>query len=358
MRRLLFLLHGVGEHGSGWADRPEGPATVLRQASRRYAAFQRRPLDDRAALVPLSYEELLDEAAARWRGAAAAGARRIKDQAQEAARKAAELLRKAPWLSAAADGLSPLAESFAAMPGLAELAEHLPALEAAWPDHASDVLAWRADAACRAQVRAKVADGVRGALLGAAEDGSAVEAVFAAHSLGTAVAHDALDDLGRRWLQRRAAFSPRRWRWRAVFMLADVSRMLAAGGPGSLLRAGPAKDPESWARRLYEVRHAWDPIDRAVPKADGALRRSRPLCVRHAWRANVHSFGHYLEHPAVHIALLRSACGPAVVTKEEEAEALRDAESRPSVVTETGDSLKAKVDAGAQRVRGLLDRGL
>lgn len=358
MRRLLFLLHGVGEHGSGWADRPDGPATTLRQASRRYAAFQRRPLDERVRILPLSYDDLLDAAAARWRASASRGARRAADKAGEAARKAAELLLKAPWLSAAAGGLSPFARHLASLPGLCELAQHLPALEAAWPDHASDVLAWRADEGCRDEVRARVADAVRGALLAAAEDGTGVEAVFAAHSLGTAVAHDALDDLGRRWLQRRSAFSPRRWRWRAVFMLADVSRLLAAGGPGSLLRAGPAKDPASWARRLYEVRHVWDPIDQAVPKADGALRRSRPLRVSHAWKANVHSFGHYLQHPAVHIPLLRCACGPTAVTREEEADALRDAESRPSVVSETGDSLKAKLDAGAKRVRGLLGPGL
>ena len=358
MRRLLFLLHGVGEHGAGWADRPEGPATTLRQESRRYAAFQRRPLDERVRVVSLSYDDLLDAAAARWRDSAARSAREVTGKAEEAARKAAALLLKAPWLGAAVDGLSPFARHLAALPGLAELAEHLPALEAAWPDHASDVLAWRADTECRAAVRARVADSVRAALLAAAEDSGAVEAVFAAHSLGTAVAHDALDDLGRRWLQRRGAFSPRRWRWRAVFMLADVSRLLAAGGPESLLRAGPARDTASWTRRLYEVRHAWDPIDRAVPKADEALRRSLPLKVSHAWKANVHSFGHYLEHPAVHIPLLRSACGPNCVSRAEEEAALREAESRPSVVSQTGDSLKARMDAGAKRVRGLLGRGL
>lgn len=361
MRRLLFLLHGVGEHGAGWADRPGGPAAVLREASRGYAAFRKRPLDDRARLVPLSYAELLDEAAARWRQAALDHAKRAADGAGEAARRAGELLRQAPWLAKAADALEegaarlaplagslgPLAESLGSVPGLSELVRQLPAVDAAWPDHASDVAAWRADSACRDEVRARVAAAVRAELLPLAEDGGRVSAVFAAHSLGTAVAHDVLDELGRRWLETRGPYSPRRWRWRAVFMLADVSRLLAVGGPESLLRAGPERDPASWVRSLYEVRHAWDPIDRAVPKADAARRGARRLDVGHAWRANVHSFGHYLEHPAVHIPLLRAACGSATVTRAEEAAALAEAASRPSVV-----------DEAARKVKGMLGRDL
>jgi hypothetical protein len=354
MRRLLFLLHGVGEHGAGWADKPGGPAAVLREASRGYAAFRKRPLDDRARLVPLSYADLLDAAAGRWRQAAVDQAKRAAEGAGEAARRAGELLRQAPWLAKAADALEegaaklgPLAERLGGLPDLSELVRQLPAVDAAWPDHASDVAAWRADAACRDEVRARVAAAVRAELLPLAEDGGRVNAVFAAHSLGTAVAHDVLDELGRRWLASRGPYSPRRWRWRAVFMLADVSRLLAVGGPESLLRAGPEKDPHSWARSLYEVRHAWDPIDRAVPKADAARRGARRLDVGHAWRANVHSFGHYLEHPAVHIPLLRAACGSGTVTRGEEAAALAAAAARPSVV-----------DEAARKVKGMLGRDL
>lgn len=352
MRRLLFLLHGVGEHGAGWADKPGGPASVLRESSLRYAAFRKRPLDARVRVAPLSYADILDDAAARWRRSALEGAKRAADQAGGAAKKAGDFLRQAAWLARAADALEegaarlrPLAESLAGLPELAELTRALPAFDAAWPDGASDVAAWRADAACRDEVRKHVGAALRATLLPLAEDGAPVAAVFAAHSLGTAVAHDVLDELGRRWLATRGPFSPRRWRWRAVFMLSDVSRLLAVGGPESLLRAGPEGDPESWTRRLYEVRHAWDPIDRAVPKADPLRRGARRLDVGHAWRANVHSFGHYLEHPAVHIPLLRAACGSATVTRAEEAAAMAEAACRPSVV-----------DEAARKVKGLLGR--
>jgi len=352
MRRLLFLLHGVGVHGAGWADEPGGPAAVLREASARYGAFKKRPLDARVRLVPLSYADILDDAAARWRKAALDGAKRAADGAEGAARRAGDFLRQAPWLARAADALEegaaklkPWAEKLSELPELAELARHLPAIDAAWPDHAADVAAWRADARCRDEVRRHVGAALRTTLLPLAEDGVPVTAVFAAHSLGTAVAHDVLDELGRRWLTTRGSFSPRRWRWRAAFMLADVSRLLAVGGPESLLRSGPERDPASWVRRLYEVRHAWDPIDRAVPKADALLRGAIRLDVGHAWRANVHSFGHYLEHPAVHVPLLRAAAGSGSVTRAEEEAALAEAAARPSVVGEA-----------TQRVKKLLDR--
>ncbi|TBR21289.1 hypothetical protein EPO15_10665 [bacterium] len=358
MRRVLFLLHGVGEHGAGWARKPGGPAAVLVEASAAFAAFRASPLEERAALVPLAYDDLLDEAAARWRKSAADGARRAAGKAEELAKEAGGFLRRAPWLAQAADALEagaarlrPLAEGIREAPSLAELAAALPAVEAAWPDHASDVAAWRADSLCRSEVRARIADEVRRAL--APRAGEELSAVFAAHSLGTAVAHDALDDLGRRWLASDGPASPARWRWDAVFMLADVSRLLAVGGPESLVKAGPDADPGSWARRLFEVRHAWDPIDRVVPKADPAARPSTRIEVSHAWRANVHSFGHYLEHPAVHVPLLRALCGEETVTPAEEAAALALAANRVSVVSESKESLQSQLEAGVRRVKGL-----
>lgn len=358
MRRVLFLLHGVGEQGSDWARKPHGAATVLVAASAGYEAFRRIPLEERAALVPLTYDDLLDEAAGRWRKSAADGARRAAAKAEELAKRAGDVLRRSAWLAEAADALEagaarlkPLADDIKGAPSLAELAAALPAVEAAWPDHASDVAAWRADAFCRDEVRARVADEVRRSL--APRAGEPLTAVFAAHSLGTAVAHDALDELGRRWLSSDAPGSPEKWRWEAVFMLADVSRLLAIGGADCLLKAGPDADPKSWTRRLFEVRHAWDPIDRVVPKADAAWRKSKRIEVSHAWRANVHSFGHYLEHPAVHIPLLRAVCGDEAVTAEEETAALEAAVCRISVVTESTQSLQSQLEAGIKRVKDL-----
>ncbi|MDE2293690.1 MAG: hypothetical protein KGL53_16535 [Elusimicrobia bacterium] len=334
MRRVLFLLHGVGDHGAGWAERPGGPASALRAVSLRYEAFRRRPLDERVRLVPLSYDELLDAAAARWRAAAARGAgswaRALKERAS---------------------ALVPWSERLAALPGLDGLADALPSLEAAWPSRLSHVAAWRADAACRKAVRERVADGVRAVLLPLAEDGQECSAVLAAHSLGTAVAQDALDDLGRRWARSRSRFAPVRWRWRAVFLLADVGRLLGGADEDALLRSGRDGDPGSWTRRLYEVRHAWDPIDRAAPKTDG--RGARPIELDHAWGANVHSFAHYLEHPAVHVPLLRAAAGAGTVTRAEEDEARAEAAARPSVLDETAGALKARLSAGAERVKDL-----
>lgn len=361
MRRVLFLLHGVGVHGPGWAREPDGPAAVLAAASARYAAFQSSPLEARAAVVLLSYDDLLDEAAARWRKGAADAARGAAAKAEELAKRAGNILRRSAWLAEAADALEagaahlkPLADNIKDAPTLAELAAALPAVEAAWPDHASDVAAWRADAVCRAEVRARVSDEVRRAL--APKAGEPLTAVFAAHSLGTAVAHDALDELGRRWLSSDNPGSPERWRWEAVFMLADVSRLLAVGGADCLLKAGPDADAKSWARRLFEVRHVWDPIDRVVPKADAAWRKSTRIEVSHAWRANVHSFGHYLEHPAVHIPLLRALCGADVVTLDEEREALAAAERRISVVSESKASLQAQLEGGMRRVKDLFGK--
>ena len=73
----------------------------------------------------------------------------------------------------------------------------------------------------------------------------------------------------------------------------------------------------------------------------------------HAWRANVHSFGHYLEHPAVHIPLLRALCGDDSVTAEEESKALKAAAERAGVVSESKESLQLRFDEGVKRAKDL-----
>lgn len=293
-RHICFLIHGVGNHEPVWAESVEGPLETLREASRQYAYFQDRALEDKVAFVPLHYDDVFAEAVARWQADAAA------IQSLGLSGPAEELFS---WLPAA----DTEARSF-------------------WWTHVADVALYRLTRTYRQQVRTRVLEQIA----------SRVEAEPApprcsvlAHSLGTAVAHDCLHLLGTvRWGGHANPLSPRHWRFENVFMVANTSRLLQAGDEQvkrayeSIVRPGGLEDPSSYCATYWNFRHEADPIPFPRMFEPVGWKDYAGLAVRHFHEPNIHALSHYLRHPRVHIPILRRLVHSRVVSPEEEAQAV------------------------------------
>lgn len=143
-----------------------------------------------------------------------------------------------------------------------------------------------------------------------------------AHSLGTAVVHDTLYEMFRPGpgAQGSAQFQPH-----AVVMLANVSQLLhdeglleGADAYGTIVR--PNREPGLGACRYYlTARNGLDPVAIAGNFDPPANWLTEPSKVQRRFRRlefnaipksrNVHGFGEYLAHPAVHVPLFRNLTG-------------------------------------------------
>lgn len=291
---LCFLIHGIGRHGTQWAEEPGGPVEVLKEASRSYAHFQSRPLEDRVEFVPIHYDDVFEQAIAKWQGDAAA-----------------------------VEGLG--------LPGPASaLVSWLPTSNAEaqklWWTYVADLALYRLTRVYRQQVRARVLDQIA----------SRIEAEAApppcsvlAHSMGTAVAHDCLHLLGTvRWAGAANALSPLHWRFDHLFMVANASRLLQTDDPEmkkayeSIVRPGPLEDPGSYCATYWNFRHEADPVPFPRMFEPAGWKNFTSVVVRHYREPNVHGLSHYLVNPRVHIPILRRLVGSKAVTPEEETAAV------------------------------------
>lgn len=231
--------------------------------------------------------------------------------------------------------------------------------------HAMDVLQYRflrlISEAVRDAVEARVM-----AALGETEFGTPVRWSIVAHSLGTAVTHDALHQMFRPGPGAEASelFQPY-----AVVMLANVSqllhdpRVLGHGVDAYSSFVRPSRNPEEGACRYYlSATNTLDPVARAgnfsppmdwlSPSAQ-AQRRFRPLEFSAVPKSgNVHGYREYLEHPAVHVPLFRILAGdPDRITDAQENEAhekYRTANALPAA----GDLGRQALEELAQRATG------
>lgn len=303
---LLFVVHGMGSYPSGWENEIR---TKLEEVAKRYTAFEADPtvLWQRLRLVPVGYDDLLRGTPQepglleRWK----------QDAGGLLAFAAANKLASAGSL----DWLEPLATQDQ---------------EFFW-ERVADVVAYRFFGLVRDAIRVRVARRILDELVpaGTATDLAArsfERATVLAHSLGTAVTHDALSLLGTTRFEGHAnVFSPPMCRFRAVFQLANVSRVLANDIPvdGSIVHGGPVGDTGSDCTRFASYRHKWDPfclVRTFRLEADARFNTLRAVDHFRDW--NVHGFTHYLDHPHVHVPLLNSALGQDFITGDEYASAL------------------------------------
>jgi hypothetical protein len=292
--RILFLVHGMGVHGQHWA----GDARArLNEVAARYPFFHGRRLDQEVTVVPVSYDTEFTRHLQQWHDSAAALETFARDQQVQLP------LGLITWLN----GASETERNFF------------------W-SHVVDVVLYRFFPLVATPVRLQVMKQITTTLADAMQDGTVVNASVMAHSLGTAVTHDALAALGSTAFDGSEAFMVGRFRFENIFMVANVGRILETPPPcyDSCLHPLSRGAATAYTSRYYNFRHQYDPFP--VPRAFdpvnwGADYITPRRAIDHLHDFNVHGLEHYLEHPAVHIPIINALFG-RVITKAQEGEAL------------------------------------
>lgn len=310
---IVFVLHGIGEYTSGWIDGESCAVPVLREVIKQYPHFENRTLDSYVEFVPILYDDVFQRVMGHWK--------------------------------ALADGLS---QSVPVMPGFMDGALELMsgATKSDWAHtHGVDVaLYWgfrlfqqRVVLRVLAQMTRKIADTI------AQPEGRPHYHVLA-HSLGTAVAHDALHHLGTEaWLARlkdakfddddgHAAaserdtyvdavsqlrqhtpnpLSPQRFKFETITMLSNVSALIhpSTSPYHSIVRPGSSSDMGAYAQVYFNFNHKFDPVSIAgnFVMPDGwKIVGGVDTKLDHIYKdpKNIHDAAHYVRNPKVHLALL------------------------------------------------------
>lgn len=297
-RDVLFVVHGMGVHEDGWEA---SVRAKLEEVAGRYGRFREQPssLWERLELVPVGYDELFRKTLEQWEASG---------DVLGFARSHA--LVGAPDLS----WLEPLADEDKGF---------------FWT-HAADVLIYRffrlQREANRVHVARQIVENVP-----QAPDRDFGRCTVLAHSLGTAVVHDSLHILATEPLAGMpTGFHPLNARLRGIVMLANVSRVLQDDVVAykSFVRGGPRNGKSSLCSSFHSFHHELDPF--CIPRrfdpfaqAEGWSRLFNAVVALNHFRDwDVHGFGHYLDHPRVHVPLLNLACGENVVTPSEALQAV------------------------------------
>lgn len=326
MPKLLFLVHGMGVHGSDWSSPVRAK---LVEAAGRYAAFQKGPpLDQRVEIVPVTYDGVFTGMLQQWQGSSDA----LAAFAHEHAIPVPTLLT---WLNTAPD-----------------------TEQAFFWSHVVDVLLYRFNSMATRQARLLLMSTIAARLVTAMEGGEAVEASVLAHSLGTSVAHDALALLGSAPQDGSRAFLAGNFRFANYFAVANVSKVLetAPAVYASVVHPDTAAPSAAYLTRYYNFRHLLDPFPAVGPfLPPGWGDDYRPVeGLDHIRDFNVHDLEHYLDAPAVHIPIINGILGP-VITQQERRDAVERYAAEPG--PPCADRVRAFVAAGRELIALVKDSG-
>ena len=294
MARVLFLVHGMGVHGADWASEVR---TTLGEVASRYDKYDTpEAFFAKVEIVPVTYDSVFAEQLARWQDAADD----LKAFTEAERVNLGTGTAFFNWLATATEQENNFFWS-----------------------HMVDVLLYRYVQDVTKQVRLHVMREIAGALEERMRGGQIVRATVLAHSLGTAVAHDALHGLGSIELDGSRAFMAENFAFQSLVTLANVSRVLqTAPGPyESAVFPRTRERPGGYVRRYFDFRHAADPIPAVRPFAPvGWARGLSAVLGLDFFRAfNVHGFSHHLDSPRVHIPLLNALVARSIPADEAEA---------------------------------------
>jgi hypothetical protein len=308
-RRILFLLHGVGQRGPDDAtDKPAAAAAawstavvdLLSTLARQYdpnADVSLKPGPDGVRIVPLSYCEIIIRELIAWDEFGS------KDVAAAFDKRFPQL---GPGRVSQLAGISKIDAPFF------------------W-NGPVDVLFYRLffDRDIRAHLREQIAQAL-------VSDGAASlpPCSFICHSLGTAVLHDTLAEL----LTAPEQFGGfANMDIQLYASISNVSKVLQsiANPHSSAVRPigapGDARIP-AFVRQFLNAHHAADPVAHIGmfrPSWDPAVAFYRDVELDQLKFVDVHGLVPYLKHPQVHIPILRAACG-ITISAATEKKALRD----------------------------------
>jgi hypothetical protein len=324
-KNIVFVLHGIGQYTDGWINLESSAVPVLKESAKQYSFFDGKSLDTFVEFVPVLYDDVFERIMKHW-----------------------------------ADLGKGLRDAVPVLPKFGD--KVLGYLEGADDDKwslktgADVALYWgfrlfqqRVVLRVLAQISAKIADTI------AASD-HVPEYHVLAHSMGTAVAHDALHHLGTEsWLtQLKSAtfddedgkeaaaerdkylasleklkelqatgnpFNPTLFSFESITMLSNVSGLIhpSESPYHSIVRPGSARDDNAYTRNYLNANHRFDPItivgDFRMP--DGwKMRGGMDLTCDHLIGdpEGIHDAAHYVRHPNLHLRLLSLYVDPYMPT--------------------------------------------
>jgi hypothetical protein len=288
-KHKVFLIHGIGKHPKGWSEPLQ---ELLLACWGRYDGLKLVPFEQNFEFVEVRYDGEFDALRSRW---------------AKAANEVLGLIKSA--------GLEDTL--LGTLAGWAEEADRDEFLNT----HVLDVVLYRLTTSVGEEVRSTVIDQIMEEL----DPGTDVlRWSIIAHSMGTAVAHDALLEL---FTRKKKGLKPADHALQLLMMVANVSRLLE--DPSlykydvyrSIVR--PSGGPAAGVCRQYlNARHTYDPIPKpkmfkpAESWPDPQARADGNYCnveIGIVEKANVHDLEHYLRNPKVHIELFRRLTVPGLI---------------------------------------------
>jgi hypothetical protein len=290
-KHLLFLVHGMGVHPANqWAN---DVINKLSSLSQKYAFFSKHPLDTFVKFVPINYDPVFDTILSKW----SHDSGNITAFAKGIGLKDADALS---WLTTA----DQKEKNFF------------------WT-HCTDVILYRYYKIVRDAVRIEIVRQIVEIINNEYKQNNCTPMCSVmAHSLGTMVAHDCLHSLGTDLQNKANPLAPSQFKFQNFFMLANTSNLLQTeiNPYSSLIKPGDLSDPKSYCLNFYNVRHELDPVALTRKfKPEPAWSNSyRDISINHIHQVNVHDWLTYLDHPDVHIPLLKSVSHFTAITPAEE----------------------------------------
>lgn len=326
---VLFLLHGIGQRApvdatdqpkaavEAW---PKAPVELLIKLARTYAPeveVSLKPDTAGVRIVPLSYCDLI--------------VRQIADWAEFGSRDVAAAVRQR---------FATVAPILGALQGISDADAPF-----FW-NGPVDLLFYRFffDRDIRTHVREQIAD----ALTPPGAGDTMPSCSFICHSMGTSVLHDTLHEM----LTDPDTF--------AGFANLDIQCYASVANVSTVMRslidphasavrpigALPGNTVRASVRRFINVRHRFDPVvllGMFKPFWPTNKRFYRQITIEQLKWTDVHGLVRYLEHPRVHIPILRVVCG-AEIDRPTEERAIADYEAGP------GDPCPAALQGLRERV--------
>jgi hypothetical protein len=288
----------MGVHPANWS------VETVQLLKDRYAAFpelSQLPFDERIETVEICYDKVFEDIRTQWKDQSAAILKVMGDNGLDN-----DFIKKLVEA-----GQTPSEDNFL------------------WT-HVLDVLLYRFVPTVCMNVRVTVADQIMKRL----DTGGEIPTwSVLAHSLGTSVAHDSLNDLYHTAVPGKSDLSLSTGDTSAelVMMVANVSKVLETTNVyTSYVRPSSITLPDRMCRYYFSVAHRRDPFtwfkpfDPSAPWPDATSAGNyKALVVRHVLDWNVHDLDHYLKGPQVHIPLFRYIAGPDCISEQEEADAIK-----------------------------------
>lgn len=309
MKNVLFFVHGIGRHAKGWASEPDGPIDALQKAMSLYPSLRDTgKLSDHLKLVEIRYDGIFDQVLNQW---------------QQLAESLGPAGGQIKWVSKVQDLLSKVGNN-----------------QSVYADFGGDILLYFGFDLIARAVRLRINSVIASEIFRGhmdAQNAAVAPPSFAliAHSMGTAVAQDALVQLATaNWLQDKDALIAKlpdhpelaenpalSATQRADATVAEsgtrtlrdrpipvrLSMMMQVSNTTRLLKRvdqeyATLKAPGGGfdAQMFVNVNNEFDPVSIGGGYQMPARRGGIDVKIRHIHQKNVHGFAHYLSHPSVH----------------------------------------------------------